>query len=290
MGIFKALSNVVQSVGDVITKNAIVKPANVISNVIKPGSGTATLESFKSSAVGDVITKSAGIAGSALVVAVGTSKTGVSVAKSLIPKSTAGKVIAIASAPVVVGALSSSPKASTALVNAPSSLVNFGSNVGKVLENPTLSNVQQTIKENPLISGAVVTTGLIATGGAIKAVTNVLQTQAVRENTQAIKEQIPQTSQLIPPSISVIDKTGEFQIEKVGQTSETKPFETLQTTPQTPLTKEIRSSTARKKRRKSPINKAVLPNISQRVNVIVSNKASSDRISKRYLNAIALKN
>jgi len=90
---------------------------------------------------------------------------------------------------VGAGVLSQTKKPVETLLNTPSGLVNFGSNVGTLIENPSLENLTTIAKENPGISGLAVAGGLLAAGTAVRGVAGIaataLNTSAVKENTQA---------------------------------------------------------------------------------------------------------
>jgi len=101
-------------------------------------------------------------------------------------KATLGqKTLAVVSAPVVAGALASSSKLRSAVVEAPSSLASFGGNIGAVAQNPSLKTVKELITEHPILSGVAAATGLVAVGAAGR---GVAQIAATMSNTQAIKE------------------------------------------------------------------------------------------------------
>lgn len=75
------------------------------------------------------------------------------------------------------------------LVNAPSGLANFGSNIGKAADNPSLSSVGTIYKENPVIA----TTATVLGGGALlggigslaSTAATALNTKSVNANTAA---------------------------------------------------------------------------------------------------------
>jgi len=120
-------------------------------------------------------------------------------------KATLGqKAVAVVSAPVVAGALASSPKLRSAAVEAPSSLASFGGNIGSLAENPTLENLGKLAKENPILTGLAATTGLVAVGAAGRGVAQVvatsLNTSAIRESTKAAAGAVMTSSSPLNPN------------------------------------------------------------------------------------------
>lgn len=190
-----------------------------------------------------------------------------SVARSIIPATTKGKVITAAVALPVAGAVIKQPAATLGAVSKlPTGLVNVGGNIAELAVNPSLENVKNLVKENPVIVGAAAAVALGA--GAAK----LIPALAVSEQTKAIKEQ---TKAIEQQGISVVDKSSEFY------SSPSVPV-----TPQTQNIEGIKVSTRRKKRTK----KAVMPSVNQKVNVIVNNKVSSVglRQNKNYLKEVVL--
>jgi len=95
--------------------------------------------------------------------------------------------VAVPATGIVVGsALLNSPKLANKVLDTPSALSNFGANVGKFAEEPTVANAKSIATGNPIITGAVATVGAVAVGSAVTgAYTTYANTKAVRENTQA---------------------------------------------------------------------------------------------------------
>jgi hypothetical protein len=190
--------------------------------------------------------------------------------KSIIPSTAKGKVLTVLAAPVVAGAVINQPgKTADLLINAPSSLSNFGGNVANFAANPTIENIKTIIAENPLISGGVAAGVVIAGASAIiPAITTSRYIGAVNEQTEAIREQ---TASNLTSSGVLVGSSTQYASE----------------TPITPATQTVqaggtRTSTSRKKRS----SKAIIPSVSQKINVVVSNRANSTGIkqTKRYLN------
>lgn len=189
-------------------------------------------------------------------------------AKSLIPTTTKGKVLTAVAAPVVVGAIAKQPAAAVKFIaKAPGELSQFGGDVATFATNPSLESAKQIIKESPVISAGV---GLLLVGGAAKAIIPAIattrQTEAIQEQTEAIKG--AGTPVILPTTSS--DKIKEIPV-------------TAAPVPQVAETKKISSGNGVKRRRKAKVKEKPM-NISQRVSVLVSNNNST----KKYLNRIVL--
>jgi len=113
----------------------------------------------------------------------------VSVAKSLVPTTAKGALTAAVAVPVATGVLTSSPKARESLVDAPGGLVNLGTNIGKIVENPSVATVKETFTENPVLATgiAVATVGGVALA-ASPIIASVANTRAINESTEATQE------------------------------------------------------------------------------------------------------
>lgn len=191
----------------------------------------------------------------------------VTAAKILIPKTTKQAVVTAAVAPVVATAIISNPKAA---IETPSKILNFQTNVGELIAEPSIEKVKETFMENPIISSGVAAAGVAAAGLATAGiVSSVLNTQAIKEQTKALNSQIPNALPLTPASTAGLSSK-EYQ-NNVPAPVESKPL--------TPATKDISSKRYRKAR------KPLKNNVVQRVNIIVSNKNTSTGIrGTRYLN------
>lgn len=188
------------------------------------------------------------------------------VAASTIAASPIKSALAGAAGLVGVGVVASNPKAATAAVtNAPSSLVNFGSNVGQFVENPSLLAAEKTLKENPLVSAVVIGAGGVLGAKAATAVANIVTTE---RNTAALE----QMATLNP------------QIQQIGlkEVTEQPANNTIGSNPQTPQTMEVSKTTTKtpSKRHKKTITRP--NNISQRVNVVVA-AGNKTYLNKRVL-------
>lgn len=94
--------------------------------------------------------------------------------------------VVVGSGIVASNILVSSSKAREAVINAPSSLSNFGQNLGQVIENPSKDNILQTVKENPIVSSvAVASTAALVGYGTSNLIASVANTAAIKNNTNA---------------------------------------------------------------------------------------------------------
>lgn len=186
------------------------------------------------------------------------------VVKSAIPATTKGKVAAAVIAPVAIGALTTSEKAREGVLNAPSSLANFGANVGKVIESPSLATIKETFKENPVIATAATLGAAAVVGGGIglaaNTVATALNTRATNANTE------PTTA------------TGEIPVSQGGVLKET----TMQTDEGTALTPQTTTIKTGKKRYRA--RQQEKQSIKQNVQVVVNNRAVGvSRKIERYI-------
>lgn len=108
------------------------------------------------------------------------------------------KVASVVAAPVVVGAVASNPKLITKTAKAPSELASFGSDLGNLLEDPSLSNAAQVVKNSPLISAGIAAGGAALIGGGIAGTIATIQnTKAIKKNTATSTN--PVSSPGLPP-------------------------------------------------------------------------------------------
>jgi hypothetical protein len=253
-----------------LTPSTIV--AKQILKVIKPSSTVATQSISKSTTqlasttFGKVLGGAIAVTGGALAVASLPTGSVSAITKAITPTTLKGKVIGGAVSLVTVPAIVSNPSIVPKTIGG---LVNFGSNIGEVSKNPTTQGFTDIIKENPIISTA---TGLIVAGaigkGVAGTVASVVNTQAIKEQTEAIKG----GNMLTPQETGGTD----------GQNTTITP--TNPTTPQTVYMDDKPKTTQKK-----TYSKARRQPISQRVNLIVNqnNKNySSHRRTQTYLNEI----
>jgi len=94
-------------------------------------------------------------------------------------------IVATAAAIPIVSAVVQSPKLQSGLANAPSNLANFGGNIGKAIENPSIASVTNIVKENPILSTITVGGAALAAGTAANTVATYLNTRATKTNTES---------------------------------------------------------------------------------------------------------
>lgn len=258
------------------TATAVVSKKSTVQDVVTAHFAQPLKEQIK-----DIVVGTAGIAATVVGgAAIGTAaKAGTllpaagAAAKSLIPSTAKGKVVAAVAAPIVVGAVAKEPvKSVKAAISAPSELAQFGGDVATFAANPSVATAKEIIKESPVISAAV---GAAVVGGAalkiLPAVATARQTEAIQEQTKAIEQ--------ATGGITVIDKSGEFKSLPAAENN--API------PQTPQTQKVSSTTVKKRARRA--KKAVVPSVNQRVNVIVANRNTSTGM-KNYLKREVLLN
>jgi hypothetical protein len=193
-------------------------------------------------------------------------------AKSLIPTTTKGKLIGTAAALITVPAVIKSPKLQEAIINTPSSLVNFGSNVGYVIENPTIENAKNIFKENPLIAGgiaaATVAVAGIGLGSAASIAASLASRSATKENTAAILETSqPQLQTLEQPTQNIISSSE----KPVGNDLLGVPIASPQTTT---------IQTGKKRYKKHKV--ALSPSINNNIQVNIQNRSIGSE-NKKYI-------
>ena len=235
-------------------------------------SGKMTLgQNIKVSVVPTVVNTAAAAAlvvGGAAIAAKGVG----TVAKALIPTTTTGKIVAGVAAPIVLGAVVQNPLgAASAVANTPSALANFGANASNLIANPTVDNAKNLVKENPAITGLLAAGAAVAIGGgALAAVSSLANTQATKANTAAIQGGVLGNNDNLPAAATNNAAAG------VIPTNTGNPI--------TPATTVISSSSGNStKKRKRSKSKPTITNISQRVNVQVSN----NQATKKYLNVVS---
>jgi hypothetical protein len=199
-----------------------------------------------------------------------------SAAAKLIPSTTKGKVIATIAAPVVASAVISNPGGT---IRAVKNTVSAQIDLGKTIANPSLSSAESFLKEHPGASVALGAGGLALVGGGLGLAANTLATftnsAATRANTAAGSTPDQAVSAALP-----IDTSTRLSAPEVMQPSVSAP--TAPTTAITPQTQTITSSST-SVRRKKHYKKLTIAPISQKVNVIVSNRATGTQ-TKTYLN------
>jgi hypothetical protein len=173
------------------------------------------------------------------------------------------KTLAVGAGALVAGsALVTSEKAREGVLQLPSSLVNVGSNIGQVIENPSSETIGQLVKENPLIvGGATVAGALIAGKGIAGAVATFGQTQATKEQTQAIRE--------------ATGGSGTLPYTQGGETA-------VGTSEMPPTSPTTTISTGKKRYKRAKVQ--LSPSVRQSVRVNIVNQNRTSQFNKRYIN------
>lgn len=168
------------------------------------------------------------------------------------------KTALLVSAPIVTNALIASPKLREAAINAPDSLANFGSNVGGLVEDPSLKNLEKIAKENPIITTVAGATGLVALGAAGRGVAGIVATV---QNTQALKENRKQSDGLLTTESNKKSESGPVLTTPLSA----QPLTTIY-----PEKKITKSSAGYRKRRSLPSIAPVIRNIFKPVMIQVN--------------------
>jgi len=297
MGLFDSIGSVLSKVGNVVKESAI-EGLDLLSGVVShpitaitKGTEAAKnqflsqtpLQRAISTVTSTGIASAAVLGGAAVAAATGIISPLEGLSAAEISAARAASVAALRH-PVATAAIAgtaalvaSSSRVSNVLSDTVVQTPKLISNVGKAIDNPSLTNIKNVFTETPaaaIVAGgaaAVLATGVVS--NLASSIATYENTKSVRENTAATLGGSSEDSTFSALPISVIDKTS----SSLPVVSNNNPI------PQTPQTKAISSGTRKKASRKP--RKPLQSNISQRVNVIVSNRNSSTGIAnKRYLN------
>lgn len=85
---------------------------------------------------------------------------------------------------------------------APESLVKAGGQAGRLIDQPTLSGAGEFARENPVLTTVGLLGGALAAKGVVGTVANVVNTQAVRENSELLSKSLPATATLPAESLT----------------------------------------------------------------------------------------
>ncbi len=209
-----------------------------------------------------------------------------SVLKSLIPATTKGKVLAVASAPVVYGILKENPKAPVQLG---SQLSKLGSDIGIVSKTPSKETAKNVFTNSPVLT-SLIGLGIVGTGAkyVLPSVGGFLNTQAIKNNTEVLMSKAD-GSNYIPQAISSPvmggakgDKIPSSPSLPTQEASDvTTPLQEITTIPEEMEAQGVSDVPKRKRRkaRKEPMRQT----ISQRVDVRVNAG------NKRYINQLRVR-
>lgn len=207
-------------------------------------------------------------------------------AKALIPTTIKGAVTlggAAVTALGVTGLLVGSEKArkeAPAIIEqfSPANLVGFGVDVGKWIDNPSLSELKRIAKENPALLAAIGAAVVIAGGKALMIYNSWKSTQIqkdirdIMENPPTPPATPPASPPVPPPNAPPIAPEPELPKETIKATDEGKPITAETTT----------ISTSKRRRKRSRMKDLTPMRQSMRVNIV--NSYSANRLTKNYLN------
>lgn len=188
------------------------------------------------------------------------------------------KAIAITGITGVVGgsALIAEPKKTiSAVVESPTSAVNFLSNVGEFIAKPSVQQAKETFEENPIISTGVLAVGAIAATKGIAGVaiaSNLLSDKGEKESTKSI---LTESNTPTPSSPTEILPT-------------TKP-QVIPTSDEKPQTAETTTITTGQKRHRRASRLKEPTRIEQKLNVLVNNRSVGVYVpTEKYIKGVHL--
>lgn len=269
-GAVDKLTKPVQLVGAIVAN-----PVTAVTKGVSAALDKSRNESFEKQA-GKVLVNTGTVAAAVLTGGTSTGRTvATTVIKALTPTTAKGALTLAIAAPVTVGVLKETKKPLDVIVKAPGALTAFGSDVGKAIEDPSLSSITNIVKENPTVSAVVGGLAIGAGAGALVSGLGAIENIKTRESVQDLTQQL--SIMPVSPAPSTVGAT------PPAAKTEQKPFSP--TTAVTPATAPL-SSTNGTRARKKRTTKKVQPSVNQRVNVIVQNKNTSTGIratNKNYL-------
>ena len=208
----------------------------------------------------------------------------VNFAKSLIPKTTKGKIIAAVATPVLIGAAIREPESvAKTVASAPGELGEFGGDVATLLKDPSAENLKNLFGDSPIITSIL--GGLTAYAGA-KALTGYLQARAISEQTEvqqaSARETLASQERIAAQNLNFLSNQ-QFQTQQQQLLSSVKTAgggaAAAAPSPVLPQTQVLTPTTTHHHHRK-PV-KQQINRISQRVNVLVGNKTFINGTSQR---------
>jgi len=238
------LSQVAQNLKKVLDVNRAIfsNPGTAFSKGIKSAIAKSEAQTPKENI--KQIAKNTAIAG--LTIAGAGTQTGKKILSSLVPTTAKGAIITGGATIVGANVLKSSERARSAVVSAPSSIASFSQNVGNIIDDPSIQNVKQTIKDNPVLSIGTVGAVVGGVGYALAPViASTRQTEAIQEQTEALQSSYPsniQIPQYGAPQPQII------QIQQLPAPIPTAP--TVQEAPTTTAVAPVGAPKPKKKRKK----------------------------------------
>jgi len=99
---------------------------------------------------------------------------------------TVGKVAVVGAAPVAAGFVIQNPGSVGTAAKLPAELTELGSDLGRLVQNPTLETAKETFQNSPVILSALGIAGAATVGrGAANTIATIQNTRAIRESTEA---------------------------------------------------------------------------------------------------------
>lgn len=176
----------------------------------------------------------------------GTAATVKAVAKAVAnnPKKSVAAAVAI---PIVT----KSTKVQQGVEDLPGSVYNFGSNIGNLIDNPSLANAATVVKQNPLISASIAAAAGVGVAAAGAGVANIVSsyrnTKAVKENS-AIQQQAARAAE---PATIIIQQVPVPLSPPVVASGVTAPVEMEASNAPKPKKKKKKSKKKAKKKKKT---------------------------------------
>lgn len=224
----KKIQSGIEKVGTILSQ-----PVASVKEFVKTGTIKKSQERFVEESVSNPVGKSIKIAAGYGTTALAVGTAGGSGVATAIVKTAITKPILTGAVLVGGGILAESKKAQELVKT--TNPVEFGQDIGKAIENPSVSSIKEILTDNPLISGVV---GAVAGAGLIKAGSSLYQGYKTGELTEALNN-------------------AELPTEK-GSSSISSG---IPVTPQTQTIKAGTTKTRRKTRRKAPTS----PNINIKI-------------------------
>lgn len=245
----KSIAGAVQNIGSTLTLGAIPKvkfEGNVIATKIAQNP-------VQTAAVIATVANPAGAVAAAKLVATKAAAAVKSVVSSLSPTQ---KVLAAVATPIAAGAIVSSKKLQSGIATAPSSLANFGSNIGKLVDKPSIKAAKELITENPVLTGITAAGALAVVGGGIGLAANTIATMrnssATAKNSQIMEvPTAPAVAQIVtqPQEIRVIQPVAASPLVEEKPKEETKAITTMKAKPKKKAKKKKKKATPKKKKK-----------------------------------------
>jgi len=240
-----------------VTNNPVAKALGFKSEGVTSNTGIKSVDKILGAAASSPFSTAAlGAVAAAPKLAVAAAKEVIpavakNVGKTVSGLSTKSKILLGTGAVVGPNVISSSPKTQKALGKATKDpvgeLAQLGTDIGKFVEQPSVSTARDIIDNSPLLAPvAVLATGAVAARPLLGAVPSLLATSALRDTAQAIEKQ--SSSPVVPTTITrpVETMTASVSSPTLSPQPSTQPLTTI--SPDKGITK-----TTRKRRKIRPL-------------------------------------